>query len=838
MPQLTISRVNGSKQRVAIAADDGTLVECYEANLLSPRAQKRLSDATGIPGPQIAAAAMQLGAKGADPVMIPFASAGSDAPVGPFAVVLREQGQPLDTGTTFEASTPAAALLQALAVEGVEGDAVLQWEGTDRLCCLDIDYHGIPFDQRPSLAWLEVKAATLHPRPFAFHASHGRGMKLYYVALPGLTARELASVGAVGWLSQDVRATADLVRITRPPRCGYSKYPDARGGPVHTQTPGDDLLPVAKWLQRAVDPDAVEDFLDARGWKQGDRLEHTDCPIDPGPASGAPSVYVGEDGIYCHRCAAKGLSLGRSPGYTSFASMVGGFPPRAVVMLKNATHWSHAKLILRAETRLPEPILKEAYSAALKLVHGPDSPQTAAMFAGADMIRMPGRWVSTDGTTTYANNLHGLLNALPAVWVPGTREVAADKRDLFLQGGDLSHHGYPAVTPIHGCNVYAHHMTPSDGRVTFAVPAAWCREPRYAPRYVGPSLRMKVSEARSCVEEVFPGIHWAYLDLLIALKGLAEGNASQAPFAIVTGPSASGKTTTAFVAASICGDVCSEAKFTPDGVRLIQTISEALDKGSFAVLNEVFKEAERAKLQPRAAVDPILTLTPNVLAHKMYVGPRPLGKLPALILTDISIPSSVHSDLQLARRLVWVHQPHRVHWDANITKTCGEAGRFRLWSPEAADACNAILSDVIDRYFRLPTTLREIAADLGLGTLEDCGGVVDLRLVMKAFFDEVLAAPDLTGAEAQRFPGGGWKVIDRGDSTKLRDLWDELADSTTGAEWHSSRVADAEDWSTILGTASPIRFSRGNWRGKTFVRFQVGGSKPTWVSKQGAAVPE
>ena len=841
MPTLTISRVSASKQRVVVTADSGDLIECYEANLLSARAQKRLVEATGIPAHQIAGATLQVIPKQADPVEIVFATPGG-VEAGPFAVVVRGIEQPLDAGTSIEASTPAAAVLRALELgDCPHPDPVVQWDGTDRVCCLDVDYHLLPFDQRPPAAWLESKAAGLQPRAFAFHASHGRGVKFYFVEQPGFTARELAAVAAVGWLSADVRATADLVRISRLPRFPSSKHGGATGGPVYTQTPGTDLAPMGRWLQRTVDPFAVDDWLAARGWDRGKKYEHADCLIDPSPSHGEP-VYVGDDGVFCHKCAAAGRSLGRTPGFTPFVSLVGGFPPRAATMLKNATHWAHARLILKAETRMPDGLLREAYSAALKMTHGGDSPAAAAaMIAGEEIIRMPGRWYSADGTTSYDNKITGMIGALPATWVPGTREISPERRDLFLQGGDLSKYGYPAVTPVHGCPVYGHFLSYADGRVTLPLPASYCRDPKLAPKYVPPKDRVKLSDARAEIEAMFPGVNWRYVELLIALKGLAEGQAAQAPFAIVTGPSSSAKSSTAMLAASICGDWCSDAKFVSDGVRLLQTIAEGVDKGSFVVLNEVFKEAQRAKLTPRAAVDPILTMTPSVLAHRMYIGPRPLGKLPALVLTDINIPPAVLTDVQLARRLVWVRQTSRVDWETAQKHGLTNINHYRAHSPEAAAACNAVLSDVIDRYFRHPVTVKEVAADLGLGTLEEAGGVADVRDSLRELFHRVLAAPDLTGTEKQRFPGGGWKAIDRGDTSRLRDLWDEIADGLQGEEWHESRIAEAEDWRLILGSKDAVRFERGHYRGKTYVRFYVEGMdrrKPAWTSAAGSPLLE
>jgi hypothetical protein len=180
-------------------------------------------------------------------------------------------------------------------------------------------------------------------------------MKLYYAAQPGYTARELAAVGAVCWLNEDARATADLVNKSRHPAYPSSDHGGVKGGLIFTQTPGDDVAPVAAWLTRSVDPAAVNEWLEARGWENGQLLPHSECPIDPGHiSSSAQPVRVGDEGIFCFSCAGRGMSRGRKPGFVPYCSLVGGVPVKTAVMLKNAVHWTHARLVLREESdRLP-----------------------------------------------------------------------------------------------------------------------------------------------------------------------------------------------------------------------------------------------------------------------------------------------------------------------------------------------------------------------------------------------------------------------------------------------------------------------------------------------------
>lgn len=847
MPTLTLTRINASKTRVTLASDSGKLLEVYEASLMSQRQQAKLLQSTKLPPERLTAAIIELeNTEAADDskpsVCVPYGA--SQKSSAGFSILLRGREMPEETGTLItpeqlpSVTDPAGLLRYCLNVEAcpyseplLEWGSGQGWERLDHLACCDIDYHGYELDKRPTHEWLIGRAAGIQPVPVAFHVSHGRGMKLYYAARDGYTAGELAAVAAVGWLSQDKRATADVIRSSRHPRYPRPGYPDA--GAVTFPDATSDLAPLAKWLQQTIDPNAVDDFLNSKGWQRGMMLPHCECPIDPSAASThAHTVLVGDAGLYCHKCGAAGQALGRTPGFTHYSRLIGGVKPRLARMIAAGTHWTHARLVMRRDFRAGDTVLEAAYSAAVKLKHGPDSDVARSVSAaGRDVIRIPGRWTSPDGRVTFTQNVTGILNALPAVWEKGTRTVAQERRDLFFQSVDLSHHGYPAVTPVNGCIIYGKHLPYPDDRVAFSVPAAWASD--CAPRYRPLKDRMDLELAWSHVETAFPGINRNYVKLLLVLKGFAEGGTAQAPFCFVTGVTGSAKSSTVHVAASICGDVATEPTFTPDSVRLMQAFAGGLDAGSFVVLNEIVKEAQRAKIRPRAAFDPILNLTPDAMSHRLYIGPRPLGRLPALVCTDINPPITVCTDAQLARRLIWVQLDGRLEWEESVQKAgFGKIGHFRAWNEGAALACDAILSDVIDAYFTVPMPLHDVAEELGFKTLEKCGMMLDQRGVLRRFFHAVCKAPDLVGSELARRPNPGWKIITRGDTSELAELWEQICDGVNGDEWKESRIALAEDWSNILGVTTHVQLELANYRNSVYARFKIGiSSAPEWCSK-------
>jgi hypothetical protein len=836
MPLLRCSPLNGRRVEVRVWAASGDPLAARAVDRLSDRDQRWVATVTGLPAGEVIRV-LDRAAAGPVEVEVPGPlSTGSTE--GPLRAVLRGLRQKRSEGRLLEAADPVALLRLALSIADYPAaEPVIEWDGTELLCCLDIDYHSLPLHERPSDARLAVAVRETRPVPVAWHRSHGRGAKLYYTATGDYTAAELAAAAALLWSSRDRVATFELKSASRHPA-----YPraGAPAGPVQWLEPSDDPAGAFRaWLRRDATVADAAGWLAERGWQEGDRLDHEHCPIDPGHRSHGQPVFVGQLGILCHRCQASGLGLS-TPGFVPWSVLLGGVESNVELMLRNFTHWDHARLVLEHYCRLRGETLRAAYTAALKLLHSPDDERVGFVFHPAltGIVRVDGDWASIDGSVAWGGDrIRPIYRRMPATCKLGDdgkpRSDEAIVTVFGTPGKDLLQWGYPALTPVRGVRIYGQRLAYPDGRLPFVSPA---REfvGEFAPRYRPPTDRLALTAARAVLERTFPGINFEYLAFLIALKGIAESGTAQSPFALVVGPSGSAKSTTVHVAASICGDRVTEVVWTDSSERLRQSIKDGSDRGSFLVLNEFYKDAARSRTSPRAILDTFLGLTPDSTSHKLYTGPIRMGAIPATVLTDVMIPSELAQDPQISRRFVLVELQSRVDWAQSIL--AAGLSRPSLWrtrGKEEAAAADAILSWVVDELFDRPRTVPEIGAHLGLPMLEDAARAEEDAADARRLFELVDQAPPLTGSDAARYTGPGWKVIDRTLPCELTELWSgRFADGDRGDEWSRSRRAAALDWSRVLGAEPGIVLDVNGFRGsKVYLRFRRGTSrKPTAVN--------
>jgi hypothetical protein len=551
------------------------------------------------------------------------------------------------------------------------------------------------------------------------------------------------------------------------------------------------------FFTRQVDPAAVGEWLDAHGLQRGQRYAHGYCPINPHPGSHDDPVIVLDGGVFCHHCHANG------DGFRAWHQLLAAAGASMLESLvKNLTHFTHAKVIIEQLLGLKGRLAQLVYCAALKAYHGADDPRISSVFtAGKDLIRQLGRWTSEDGAVTYPRNIDSIVGKLPAVQGKVETEkgpvvsVNAEKVERFAKTQtNLAAYGYPPIAVIPGIRVFSHHNA-IDGKFTLAVPAAEYRQrPDIAPRYVPVTQRMPLDAAWEVLETVFPGLRHDYLQLCLAAAGCSEVSRGQQYFVLATGPSGSAKSTTPRVAAGILGVQPRTIAWTKSPERWHQALSEAADVTSLVTCNEYLKLAMRQGMTAKQALDPFLELEVGVAAHQLYVGPVPISKLPGLIVTDIRAPTDITDDRQIGRRFVYVHLTSRVDWDGPCQVAgFGDAARLRHGGPQLVAAANAILSHVIDAYFSWPQSLAEIARQLGFAMVENAdlgGGTQEL---IELFAAVCRAQPPL-GADVNRFSGPGWKVVTRGSETDLARAWDKVCDSS----WISSRRCESEDWAGVL----------------------------------------
>lgn len=757
----------------------------------------------------------------------------------PFVIHVREITQLKKHGTAFQNVDPQSTLRECFDdVTGYYKEPLIEWSDKEKLCCLDIDYHDLPFEQRPQYEELEKIVAKIKPQPFCWHMSHGNGCKLYYVYSPGYTADELATVAGIQWKQLDNRSTFDLIKSTRHP-C-YERSRDKRPAPCESSESINyiygqaDLSSIRRILTGNLDDEEITELLETKGWRIGQTLPHSECPIEP-TGDSKECVYIGDTGVYCHKCNANGYGISGS-GFLPYSTFIGTFDKRIGRMVRFFCHNEHASIILEhTYPGIPCHHLEKFYKVLLKITHGPDDPRIRLAFsAGKGFVRTQGQWISSDGKHSLQHNVPQFIKSLPAVLIPKedgyTLNVSAATQ--FSNTCDLSEYGYDDISFLKGCKIYGvHNSYTKDEIVKFVSRSEFRRCP---PTYLIRSKRIPSEHAWGLLDDCFPGIDHKYVRLLIAMKGVSEGKLAQCPYILVTGPSGAGKSTTVHIAAGITGDKAAEPIWMPQVDRFRQSMMDASQESGYVLVNEIFKMADRAGMSAVQALDPMLSLTPDSRSHKMYVGSVPFGRLPVFVITDINIPKEVEQDIQLSRRFTFYRLTKRNSWEQTFAQKKIEPHEFRLISHEHNQAADTILSEVIDDFFSEPTTLQEIVKSLEIQSLESLSEDIDnTKDLLRRFYVEVCNAPPLMGSDAQRYPGIGWKKISRIDINPLVELWNDLCDGQMPEQWVKSRTIDAEDWSRLLKTDVKVIFEcRAARNNMIYCRFRSADSprNPTWCN--------
>lgn len=146
------------------------------------------------------------------------------ADVGPFILSLHKVNESDVLGTKVEIALPVEPAAVKTAFRGAIDDLavgapnmVLSWNAkhADKLCVVDVDYHG---QEAPTEDFICALAGAIRPRPLAWWRSHGGGLHLVFVAVPPYDANELAACAALTVSGIDPTATVEILTSTRHPR--------------------------------------------------------------------------------------------------------------------------------------------------------------------------------------------------------------------------------------------------------------------------------------------------------------------------------------------------------------------------------------------------------------------------------------------------------------------------------------------------------------------------------------------------------------------------------------------------------------------------------------------
>jgi hypothetical protein len=287
------------KKLVITLWDNDRKVANQRFDPLSDRQQKSVASLVGITVEQLLAYVDDFASRQAGFVVELY-----EEPVAPNIIHVRPITEPSSN------AVPYLDIKSALHAAGVED--VLEWESKDWLCGLDVDYHGTTPPPRDWL--LGMVEVHLQPRPFLWHYSKGGGLHLFYRENDKLTAEELAAIAGLRFKQLDSTCTVELKRVLR----GTSEM-------LYELSDINSDISVAEWVEyEGVESKEIALWLESEGMELNQRYDHLRCPITPNTQSHGEPVQVGEQGIYCHRCAGLGASLGtRRAGWAPWSSLIG-----------------------------------------------------------------------------------------------------------------------------------------------------------------------------------------------------------------------------------------------------------------------------------------------------------------------------------------------------------------------------------------------------------------------------------------------------------------------------------------------------------------------------------
>jgi hypothetical protein len=754
-------------------------------------------------------------------------------PAAQFVVTLRGLRQHTKDGRPFKDTDPVKAIDAALACANYDQpEPVIEWKGTDELAALDLDWHGkTPPDRQEQ----ERIIGQAEPKPFRWWVTHGGGLRLLYRRHGCMTAKDQAAIAR--YVLRGVGANGiQVVSQTRHP--AYPRTKDGveqRCGGVRLYTGGGNFKRVKAQLlgtldtDAEVDPEHVEAWLELHGMQTGGRYTHDRCTIDPSDTTATPPIEIKPDGFLCYRCQGDGVrykGMNLPAGFVPWCVLLDDEPARITNHLRNAvryyTHWEQVEPVISdPDVHVPLKDLKDTYRALLTLWHLEDAPadqikdrekRIASVFERHKIVRGDGCWLDRKPMVPVSEKgLSDLLWTLPAV--KGSPKIHAEFQGAF----DLSDYGYVALTPIRGVDMAR--RTRQDRKRYYVVAQA---DPPF--KYYS-AKNCDLPWAERHILDSYPDTFFDLLRLMIAAKGVIQGGCFlNIPQIFLTGQSDARKTAHATLAAHLCCDkaqcVAGDKNRTVD--RLMQLYGDACERHGFVVFNETDEQSMTAEV----IRDMIKRFEDEVSYHKLYTGLHSILVPAVITYTSQSIPALLRQDAQTGKRTVHVHMgaAKEVNW----FETGGNIKRWRAANELNAKAADMFVSDIINRFFREPTTWERIVAELGFKMLRDTVSSIDEDF--RRFF---ILACQLHWPK-DRYTGElGWREFHAVSDGEVAGVFNELSGADRGKE--DVQPLLAHNWGATISVPG-VEIEFGKPRGsRRFVRFFVRDGKDErawWFNSQ------
>ena len=704
------------------------------------------------------------------------------------------------------------------ALQSAKPDEVVEWQGTSWVCNLDIDF---PNDA-PTVESVNRFIETLTPRPGMWWVSRsGVGVHLIYTTEGIFDADELAAIAAYNITRRFPNCRAEFLSRTRGIPVGVVPT-------VQQQTA--DVGVLRGLLTTFTDTD-VEGYLDGKGWVVGQRLAHTECPVNPSDKAkgNSPPVVIHADCVYCYVCNANGIRSGSvTPGRFPYAALSGKrVNTQLAVCIENLVHWGHAKHVVTSKVQNGN-LARKVYSALLKLRYGDDARIVEVFKAGEPngLVRYQGHWADNRGSTVVLRATSSIVASLPHCQIVGSNGSIGKNAvacEWLSQTVDHSCRGFFPVVPLYGVQLSQFQELPEDKiySVQNSAVLAPTQYERKRPKYIPSADRIDIEAAWKVLEVVYPGLNRGLIQCLIAARGCIEHRTGLPPMLFLTGPTGVGKTSHIDIASAILGDSVHRVYLNRDRDRFNNELITSKKFAGFINLDEVFKFGNQAGMKPVESAESILSFSETSNVYLIHVGAIQFGHLPVFVFTDSTIPTEVMQHEQIGRRVFLFPLHSEVHWEKTLADSgIGESKYLRSnGNEELVSALDAILSSVVDDFFLTPATdFADVCEALGVKRLRDSGGVEDMTALIVDLFNAVKAGKPVGPEDRKRWSKPGFIVCTMTDTDKVYRAFVELQSEKEKGGIECAVLAES-DLQRKLGLLVPTKFEIKRHGAKLAMRF-------------------